>query len=100
LHFRIKPDFSEEEKAEHTRIATKFTKKSFQRRNMLDHDLTNKIWLQQEAIRALPNALQAHALTIDESAAPHRTLPFWDTPPIRDFDIRKYATSAQAKVEN
>ena len=64
---------------------------------MIQKDLTDKVWLMQEAIKALPEQLQQHALLVEDVAAPaERTLPFWDTPPVKDFDIRKYVQTSDS----
>jgi hypothetical protein len=59
---RHKCDFSEEELIEHSRIGKEFQKKSIYKRQMLEKDLSNKIWLQQEAIRSMPESFRAAAL--------------------------------------
>lgn len=83
--------FSEEEQAEHERIATEFNRQSRIRSNQIDKDLADKIWLQQEALRALPAHLVAHAKSLDSPAPPSdRPWPFYDTPPIKGFNIKDY----------
>jgi hypothetical protein len=68
-----------------------------------EKDLTDKIWLQQEAMRSL--ALQApamyhEALIVDETPPPpNRPFPLWDTPPIEDFDWKAY-TRQKAEDED
>jgi hypothetical protein len=82
----MKVQFSEEELAEHNRIAREYGRQSAIRHNTYEHDLTNKIWLQQEAIRALPAELTAHALELDETPPPaDRPWPYYYTPPIENF---------------
>ena len=57
----------------------------------MEQDLTNKIWLQQEALAALPAPLQEKALIIDESPPPRdRPWPAFQTPPIKDFKYSDY----------
>eukprot|EP01031_Cornospumella_fuschlensis_P031408 gene31407-37966_t len=91
---RVKLPYSEAELAEHKKIADEYNRQYFIRDNQIQKDLTDKLWLMQEAIRALPEHLRAHATTIDTTPAPERTMPFWDTPPIQDFDIRKYVQTS------
>jgi hypothetical protein len=99
--FRIKPEFSEEELAEHARIAKQYTVESFRRTNEINRDLSNKIWLQQEALRALPDHLLEHAYSAEGiSVPPQRLMPMYYTPPVKDFDIRKYiSTSSSSETE-
>lgn len=54
-------------------------------------DLTTKIYLQQAALAALPEKFVKAARFIDETAPPKgRPFPYFETPPIKDFDFRKY----------
>lgn len=54
-------------------------------------DLTTKIYLQQAAVKALPVQFQEAAMVVDDTAPPKdRPFPYWDTPPIKDFDFRRY----------
>jgi len=49
------------------------------------------MWLQQEAINALPQHLRAHALILDSTGTPgERPWPIFDTPPIEGFDVSKF----------
>ena len=87
----FKPQFSEEQLAEHAKIALTYQRKMTELNNKLNKDLTNKIWLQQEALRALPENLRLKAEIIDEATPPpDRPWPMWATPPIKDFDARQY----------
>lgn len=91
---RMKLDWSPEELAEHSRIGRTYHAESFRRINKHEKDLADKIWLQQEAIRALPPHLKERALEIDETPPPRdRPWPYFDTPPIKDFDLKKYIKS-------
>jgi hypothetical protein len=93
-------ELTEEEKKRHAEIGREYNRQMFIRRNQEDKDLTNKIWLQQEAIRALPPTLRAHAQTIDNSDPPSdRPWPLFDTPPIKDFDYRQYIEEETEEVE-
>lgn len=61
----------------------------------MSFDLANKAWLMDEAKRAMPEHLLEHALTIDSTPPPRdRTMPIWETPPIKDFDVRQFAPTA------
>lgn len=61
--------------------------------------MTDKIWLQQEALRALPPDLRMEAEIIDETPFPiDRPMPFWDTPPIPDFDPLDYVGKSKKDV--
>ena len=61
------------------------------RHNRLNKDIANKIWLQQEAIRAMTPELREHAIIIDETPPPpDRPWPVWMTPPIKGFNPRDY----------
>lgn len=61
------------------------------RHNQQQKDLTNKIWLQQEAMRAMTPELRAQAEIIDETPPPpDRPWPIWLTPPIKGFNPRDY----------
>lgn len=89
--FRMKATFSEEELAEHNRIGREYHRQYLSRKNKMDHDLTNKIWLQQEAIRALPADLREQALVIDWTPPPSdRPWPYYETPPIKGFSVQKF----------
>jgi len=60
-------------------IAKEYQIQSAKRNNLLSKDVATKIWLQQQAIKALPTEqLREHALTIDRTAAPDgRPFPHW-----------------------
>lgn len=95
LH-RLKVSFSPEEMEEHNRIGREYHRQSTIRQNKMDHDLSNKIWLQQEAIRALPPNLREHAMTIDTTTPPpDRPWPYYETPPIKGFSIHKYVEGGE-----
>jgi hypothetical protein len=55
---RIKLKFTPEELVEHSRIAREYQRQSTIVHNTLQKDLTNKIWMQQEALRSLPAHLR------------------------------------------
>lgn len=84
-------EFSEEELAEHARVGLEYNRQTTIRVNKQGNDLSTKIWLQQEAMRALPPELRTHAETIDETPPPSdRPWPIWMTPPIKGFNPRDY----------
>ena len=57
----MKFDYTEEEKAEHTRIVKTYQREKLRRVNLINKDIADKIWLQQEAMRALPDHLRESA---------------------------------------
>jgi Mitochondrial ribosomal protein L28 len=88
---RFTPEFSAEELAEHSRIAKEYARQSMKRHNQQEKDLTTKIWLQQEAMRAMSPELRAQAEIIDDTPPPpDRPWPIWLTPPIKGFNPRDY----------
>jgi hypothetical protein len=97
----FKPDFTEEELQEHERIAKEYQRQSFRRHNALEKDVSNKIWLQQEALRAMPHDLYEEAIKIDDTPPPaNRPWPFFDTPPIEDFNIKDYIKSGDGEDDD
>jgi hypothetical protein len=88
---RIKLKFTPEELVEHSRIAREYQRQSTIVHNQLQKDMTDKIWMQQEAMRSLPEHLRAAALICDETPPPEdRPWPIWDTPPIAGFNPQDY----------
>jgi hypothetical protein len=85
-------EFSAEEKAEHSAIATEYNRQTSLEDMRYSRDLATKVWLQQRAIAAIPSeALKAAALELDNEPPPQtRPFPFFDTPPIDGFNVRKY----------
>ena len=64
-------------------------------------DVSNKIWLQQEALRAMPHDLYEEAIKIDDTPPPaNRPWPFFDTPPIEDFNIKDYIKSGDGEDDD
>ena len=97
---KFKPDFTEEELKEHERIAKEFQRQSFKRHNAMEKDLNTKIWLQQEALRAMPQRLREEAIKIDDTPPPaNRPWPYFDTPPIEDFNVNDYIKTAEGEDE-
>ena len=93
----MKVSFTPEELEDHNRIGREYQRQSTIRQNQMDYDLTNKIWLQQEAIRALPPNLRELAMMIDDSSPPSdRPWPFYETPPIKGFSIHEYVEGGES----
>ena len=88
--------FTEEEKAEHIRIGREHSRQVRIRENQEQKDLTTKVWLQQEAMRALPADLRKLAEEIDDTPPPRgRPWPIWWTPPIKGFNAQDYITRTE-----
>lgn len=65
----------------------------------MNRDLTDKIWLQQEALRALPAHLLEHAMIIDDTPPPaDRPWPKYDTPPIKGFNPMDYVEKKKTTI--
>lgn len=95
-----KIEWSEEEKKEHFRIGRTFNIQSFVRHQRLAKDTSDKIWLMQEALRALPPNLQESARVIDEEPPPSdRPWAMWSTPPIKGFDDTPYAKAEDGDTD-
>jgi hypothetical protein len=91
IALRTKLEWSEEEIKEHHRIGRTYNINSFVRDQKLQLDLTNKIYLQQDALKALPPHLIASANEIDHQPPPkNRPWAMWSTPPIKGFDSTPY----------
>ena len=96
FYARMKFDYSEEELAEHARIAKTYQRKRLEETNLMNKDIADKIWLQQEAMRALPDHLRAAAEVIDdEPPPPDREFTIWQTPPIKGFNIKDYENDGE-----
>lgn len=88
---RHKIRFNKVDSAKYAAIAKNFGIECMKRHNKMNKDLTTKIWLQQEALRALPKQYLEHAQSMDNTTEPlDRPLPEWDTPPIKGFDSSQY----------
>ena len=95
---RFKPDFSEEEKAEHYRIGRNYNIEAFKRHNRDGNDYATKIWLSAEAVKSLRPDLKAEAIIIDQQGPPKdRPWPMFVTPPIKGFRLRDYVKKTEAK---
>lgn len=91
MHKSHKVQFTDEEMKEHFKIGREYNRQSTIRHNKLQKDLSTKIWLQHEALAAMPEHLRIEALICDETPAPDdRVMPIFDTPPIKDFDASLY----------
>ena len=90
----FKPSFTAEEEVEHARIAKEFQRQSSIRHNALERDVSTKIWLQQDALLAIPDHLYEEACKIDDTPPPpNRPWPLFDTPPIEGFNAKDYIKS-------
>ena len=57
--------------------------------NKFKKDLSTKAWLQQEAIKALPEHLRAAALIVDDTPPPEdRPFPIFMTPPVPGLNLK------------
>ena len=107
LH-RYKPRFPDDIAAKHAAIGKEYNKQTTILNNKRDKDLQTKIYLMQEAmecVKNLPstnktglNELYTKALIIDRNPPPvDRPFPMWDTPPIKDFDVKEYLKKEAAE---
>lgn len=73
----------------------------FIQHNQIVKDLTLKIYLQQDAIKALPPDLAALALVTDEEPPPrNRPYPIYNTPPIPGIDVGDDPDRDKDEIEN
>ena len=97
---KLKLDFTDEEKKEHERIAKEYAKQNQIRHNKFEKDLTTKIYLQTDALNALPEQLQIAASVIDHEPPPSdRPMAVWATPPIKGFNVRDYVGKSNEEDE-
>lgn len=90
-----------EEQAHRRQVLRTANTESRKAHQKVERDLTNKIYLQQEAIKALPVEMQADAKMIDQTPYPmDRPWPRWDTPPIPGFNPLDYADKKKDSEEN
>lgn len=88
---RFKPNFTDEEKAEHAIIAKEYQRQCTILDNAIHKDLATKTWLQGEALRSMRPDLRKEAEILDDDFPPmDRPWPFWDTPPIKGFNAKDY----------
>jgi hypothetical protein len=81
--YRSRHEFPEDIAAEHARIGREYNRQMFIQHNQEVKDLTLKIYLQQDAMKALPPDLFELASVIDETPPPrNRPYPIWHTPPV------------------
>lgn len=94
---RVKATFPPEVMEEHARIAKEYNRQYFIRTNRLKHDIANKIWMKNEAYKALPAELQPAANKPDLNHKPRDapTPPLYFTPPIKGFDVKKYVSNSE-----
>jgi hypothetical protein len=96
----VKHNYTEEEQAERLRIGKEHRLQSILRQNQLDKDMSTKIWLQSEALDAMPENLRTAALIIDETPPPPgRPWPKWWTPPVKGFTY-KHNTDEEDETAN
>ncbi len=97
-HIRFRVEYSEEEKARREAVAKEYQRQCFIYEAAMQKDLTNKIWLQQDALRAMPEALRAHAETLDPTPPPQdRPWPRFDTPAIKGFNPQDYVDKKKSE---
>lgn len=85
----MKHEFTEEEKAEHMRIGKEYNRQRMIQHNKMNKDLSLKMWLQDEAMNAMPVELLQHALEIDYTPPPRdRPWPIFKTPPIHELNLK------------
>lgn len=97
---KLKLDFTDDEKKEHERIAKEYAKQNQIRHNKFEKDLTTKIYLQNDALNALPTHLQIAASVIDHEPPPSdRPMAVWATPPIKGFNVRDYVGKSNEEDE-
>jgi hypothetical protein len=76
---------------EHFRIGREYNRQKLFQYRRREYDLSTKIWLMHEALRAMPENLRAAAEVIDETPPPaDQPVPRFHTPPIPDFEFEKY----------
>ncbi len=91
---------SEEVKKRNFEVGHEFNRQTSIRDNVYNRDITDKIWLQQDAIRALPPTLLAACLEIDETPPPEEHVPaIFTMPPKEDFDYMKLIDSQEIPYE-
>ena len=96
----FKPQFTEEELIEHAKIARTYQRNMTKMQNKLNKDLSDKIWLQQEALRALPDNLRIKAEMLDETPPPaDRPWPLWMTPPIPGFNPKSFMGKSDSEED-
>lgn len=95
---RYKPRFPADIAEKHRRIGQEFNKQTTILNNTRNKDLQTKIYLMHEAVKALPEDLRAQAMVIDGTPPPpERPFALWDTPPIKDFDIKDHLKKEAAE---
>ncbi len=98
LFLRYRPRFPADIAEKHRLIGLEYNKQTTIINNTRDKDLQTKIYLMQDAIAAIPEKLKVHALTVDKTPPPpDRPFPMWDTPPIKDFDIKEHLKKEAAE---
>mmetsp|Transcript_17547 Transcript_17547/g.29415 ORF Transcript_17547/g.29415 Transcript_17547/m.29415 type:complete len:181 (+) Transcript_17547:30-572(+) len=86
---KSKHPFTPEEQEEHKRIGREYNRQRMIQDNMFKKDLSTKIWMQQDAMNALPEALRKAAAEIDETPPPEdRPFPIFLTPPVPGLNLK------------
>eukprot|EP01035_Chromulina_nebulosa_P035873 gene35873-48241_t len=95
---RLKIDFSPEELARHYEIGKEYNRQKMKRENAWNKEFTTMIYLQNDALAAMPAHLKEQALIYDETPAPDdRDLPIYETPPIKGFNPNLYDQNTTGK---
>ena len=100
------PRAPEEVRKQNAVIGAKFNSKMSQSRAIQDNDLSTKLFLRKEAIKALPEELLKqledfhNSPAYDEAVPPaQREYPIWLTVPVPNFDVTPLLKSAKAEEE-
>ncbi len=97
---RKKMQIPEDKAKRNFEVGREYNRQTTIRDNMYNKDITDKIWLQQDAIRALPPNLLEACLVIDDSPPPDEHVPaIFTMPPKEDFDYTKYIDSQEIAYE-
>ena len=88
---RPRNPYTEDELAEHARIARAYNAEKRLEHDDVQHDISVKIWMKNEALKNIGGQWGIEANKIEEGNYP----PLWRkhpsfTPPIEGFDVRKY----------
>mgnify|MGYP005994530231 CR=1 FL=1 len=97
---RQKHPFTAEEKEEHKRIGVEYNRQRMIEDNKFKKDLSTKIWIQQDALNALPEALRQAASEIDETPPPEdRPFPIFLTPPVPGLNLKDESQEEDEDLE-
>ena len=97
---KYKPHFPPDVAKRHAEIGREYNRQTTIINNKRDKDLQTKCYLQHEAMECLRklhtptgevHPLYTAAMTLDPTPPPpDRPFPMWDTPPIKEFDVKEY----------